>query len=236
VINFAGGIQQVATRVKICIDNGPAPRSSVAAISAGSRLVTNGKFLNSCEAAVIKPELWLSDGWGVATGWNSPLYWEPSNDNGPWLELSFAGMHELDLSASLCHVSYYEADAFARWSGARLPREEEWEVAAAQVPESPKGALQEDRAFHPQPARGTGMQHGLQQMVGDVWEWTASWYVGYPGFRPARPGGRIQREIHVQPARLRGGSCATPASIFAPPTGTSFLPSPLAIHGIRLAR
>jgi ergothioneine biosynthesis protein EgtB len=242
-ISFAGGIHQVGHAGEdFAFDNeGPRHEVLLQPFQLASRLVTNGEYLEFMRGGGYqKPELWLSDGWDAvrAQGWNSPLYWERSDDHGPWLELTFAGMQELDLSAPVCHVSYYEADAFARWSGARLPREEEWEVAAAQVPESPKGALQEDRAFHPQPARGTGLQHGLQQMFGDVWEWTSSWYVGYPGFEPA-PGlvGEYNGKFMCNQLVLRGGSCATPAShiratyrnFFPPQARWQFM-------GIRLAK
>jgi formylglycine-generating enzyme required for sulfatase activity len=132
-------------------------------------------------------------------------------------------------------VSYYEADAFARWSGARLPREEEWEVAAVQVPpESPKAASPEDGAFHPQPARGTG----LQQMFGDVWEWTSSPYVGYPGFEPA-PGlvGEYNGKFMCNQLVLRGGSCATPASHIRATYRNFFPPhARWQFMGIRLAK
>src|SRR5439155_12067866 len=103
-----------------------------------------------------RPDLWLSDGWDTVCGqgWKSPLYWE--EDDGGWLEFTYSGKQELDPSEPVCHVSYYEADAYARWSGARLPREEEWEVCAARNPS--RGRLLEDGSFHPQAAKATGTQ------------------------------------------------------------------------------
>jgi ergothioneine biosynthesis protein EgtB len=154
-----------------------------------------------------RPELWLSDGWDsvCAQGWKSPFYWE--DRDGHWFDFSYDGMREVDLAAPVCHMSYYEADAFAHWSNARLPREEEWEVAASQV--STHGTFLESEKLRPQSASGTG----LQQMFGDVWEWTASPYVAYPGFTPA-PGaiGEYNGKFMCNQFVLRGGSCATPES------------------------
>ena len=209
-----------------------------------SRLVTNGEyleFMHDGAGGYRKPELWLSDGWDAvcAQGWNSPLYWERDEASGTWTDLTFAGIQEVDLAAPVCHVSYYEADAFARWSGARLPREEEWEVAAAQAPfESAKGSLQEDGVFHPQPAEEPARGTGLQQIFGDVWEWTASPYVGYPGFEPA-PGlvGEYNGKFMCGQLVLRGGSCATPESHIRATYRNFFPPhARWQFMGIRLAK
>jgi ergothioneine biosynthesis protein EgtB len=240
-IAFEAGIHQIGHAGEgFAFDNeGPRHEVLLQPFRLASRLVTNGEYLEFMQdgaGGYRKPELWLSDGWdAVCTqAWDSPLYWE-RGDDGNWLELTFSGMQEVDPSAPVCHVSYYEADAFARWSGARLPREEEWEVAAARTQfESSKGALQEDGTFHPQPARGAG----LQQLYGDVWEWTSSPYVGYPGFEPA-PGlvGEYNGKFMCNQLVLRGGSCATPAShirdtyrnFFPPQARWQFM-------GIRLAK
>jgi ergothioneine biosynthesis protein EgtB len=154
-----------------------------------------------------RPELWLSDGWDAvcAQGWKSPFYWEERE--GHWFDFSYDGMREVDPAAPVCHVSYYEADAFAHWSKARLPREDEWEVAASQV--STNGTFLESEKLRPQPASG----QGLQQMFGDVWEWTASPYVAYPGFAPAAGAiGEYNGKFMCNQFVLRGGSCATPES------------------------
>ncbi len=243
-IRFAGGVHEVGHSGEgFAFDNeGPRHEVLLLPFHLASRLVTNGEYLRFMQdGGYGNPKLWLSDGWdAVCTqGWSSPLYWE-RDDAGTWLELTFSGMQEIDLSAPVCHVSHYEADAFARWSGARLPREEEWEVAAAQNSfESAKGSLQEDGIFqpqpaHPRPASGTG----LQQLFGDVWEWTASPYVGYPGFQPA-PGlvGEYNGKFMSNQMVLRGGSCATPESHIRA-TYRNFFPPHVRwqFMGIRLAK
>jgi ergothioneine biosynthesis protein EgtB len=162
------------------------------------------------------------------------LYWEKSDDG--WREFvaggAQTGTRELDLAEPVCHVSFYEADAYARWSGARLPLEEEWEIVAVRAPA--KGTFLEDNVSHPQPATG----EGFQQVFGDVWEWTASPYIGYPGFKTA-PGalGEYNGKFMCNQFVLRGGSCATPAShiratyrnFFPPHTRWQF-------SGLRLAK
>jgi len=198
-----------------------------------SRLVTNAEYLEFMhDGGYRRPDLWLSDGWDTVSAqrWNSPLYWEESD--GTWLEFTFSGMQELDLTEPVCHVSYYEADACARWSGARLPREEEWEVCAAQHPS--RGTLLETGNFHPQAAMGTG----LQQVFGDVWEWTASPYTPYPGFEPAAGLiGEYNGKFMCNQLVLRGGSCATPSSHIRASYRNFFPPhARWQFSGIRLAK
>jgi ergothioneine biosynthesis protein EgtB len=241
-ISFGGGVHQIGHDGEgFAFDNeGPRHEVLLRPFQLASRLVTNAEYLEFMQAGGYeKPELWLSDGWDTvcAQGWRSPLYWERSNVNGdgPWSELTFSGMQEVDPSAPVCHVSFYEADAFARWSGARLTREGEWEVVASQCPfESTKGSLQEDGVFHPQAARGTG----LQQIFGDVWEWTSSPYVGYPGFEP--PAGLIGEyngKFMCNQLVLRGGSCATPANHIRATYRNFFPPhARWQFMGIRLAK
>jgi ergothioneine biosynthesis protein EgtB len=241
-IGFGGGIHQIGHDGEgFAFDNeGPRHEVLLRPFQLASRLVTNAEYLEFMQAGGYeKPELWLSDGWDAvcAQGWKSPLYWERSkvNGDGPWSELTFSGMQEVDPSAPVCHVSFYEADAFARWSGARLPREEEWEVVAGQSRfESARGSLQEDGVFHPQVARGTG----LQQIFGDVWEWTSSPYIGYPGFQPA-PGlvGEYNGKFMCNQLVLRGGSCATPANHIRATYRNFFPPhARWQFMGIRLAK
>ena len=238
-ISFEGGIHPIGYAGESFSFDNEGPRHDVLLqpFQLASRLVTNAEYLEFMRAGGYqKPELWLSDGWDAvcSQGWNSPMYWE-RDDKGAWQEFTFAGMQEVDPAAPVCHVSFYEADAFARWSDARLPREEEWEIAAVQAsPESANGTFQDDGVFHPQSARGAGMQ----QLFGDVWEWTSSAYLGYPGFKPA-PGlvGEYNGKFMCNQFVLRGGSCATPAShiratyrnFFPPQARWQFM-------GIRLAK
>jgi ergothioneine biosynthesis protein EgtB len=173
-----------------------------------ARLVTNGEYLEFMDAGGYETWAhWLSEGWRTVQerGWRAPLYWE--RRDGAWWVQTLAGLRPVDAHAPVAHVSYYEADAYARWRGARLPTEQEWEHAAAAVPV--RGNLQETGVFHPLPAAGDG--GGLVQVFGDVWEWTQSAYAPYPGYRPL-PGavGEYNGKFMVNQMVLRGGSCVTP--------------------------
>ena len=211
---FAGGIAGIGQEGPgFCFDNElPRHRALVAPFRLANRPVTNGEYLEFVRAGGYgEARLWLSDGWAQARreGWQQPLYWSPSLEE----EFTLTGTRELDPQAPLCHVSYYEADAFARWAGARLPTEFEWEVAAAAVPVS--GNFVECRAWHPQsaasPAASPLAPDTPLQMFGDVWEWTQSAYAPYPGYAPG-PGalGEYNGKFMVNQLVLRGGSCATP--------------------------
>jgi ergothioneine biosynthesis protein EgtB len=207
-LEFDGGIREIGyAGFGFSFDNeGPRHQVLLTPFKLASRLVTNAEYLEFMkDGGYRRPELWLSDGWDTVCTqqWNSPLYWEARDQN--WLEFTYQGMRELEPAAPVCHLSYYEADAFAHWSKARLPREEEWEVAAAQL--TAKGNLLESGKLTPQPASGPG----LQQMFGDVWEWTASPYVAYPGFEPAAGAiGEYNGKFMCNQFVLRGGSYATP--------------------------
>lgn len=170
-----------------------------------NRLVTNAEYLAFVrEGGYREPGLWLSDGWATLQreGWQHPIYWQDDLAG----EFTLAGVRELDPHEPVCHLSYYEAEAFARWAGARLPTEAEWESAAQGV--AIDGNLQDAQRFQPRAASGDA---GLLQLYGDVWEWTASPYVSYPGFRPL-PGslGEYNGKFMCGQWVLRGGSCATP--------------------------
>lgn len=170
-----------------------------------NRLVTNDEYLAFIrDGGYQDAALWLSDGWAKVQreGWQRPLYWQEDLTS----EFTLAGVRALDPHAPVCHVSYFEADAFARWAGARLPTEAEWEDAAARLPAN--GNFQESQRFHP---CAVPAGDGLLQMYGDVWEWTASPYVSYPGFKPL-PGalGEYNGKFMNGQWVLRGGSCATP--------------------------
>ena len=172
------------------------------------RLVTNAEWLAFMDdGGYDTASLWLSDGWATVNreGWKAPLYWE--QHDGQWLAMSLEGLHAIERSAPICHVSYFEADAFARWAGKRLPTEFEWERAARELPVT--GNTLETRAFRTVPAEATNGQP--RQMFGDVWEWTQSAYMPYPGYRPpAGALGEYNGKFMVSQQVLRGASCATP--------------------------
>ena len=184
----------------------PRHRVFLEAFRIADRLVTSGEYLAFIsDRGYARADLWLSDGWRAVKerDWTAPLYWE--RIDGEWWQMTLAGMRRVDEREPVCHVSYYEADAYARWAGKRLPTETEWEVAAAAGPIA--GNFRESGRLHPAPADdGT-------QLFGDVWEWTSSSYSPYPGYRPlAGSLGEYNGKFMVNQMVLRGGSCATPAS------------------------
>lgn len=190
---------------------GPHHKVYVQPFRFATRLVTSGEYLAFMEdRGYSRPELWLSDGWRVLKthSWSAPLYWEKSGPE--WQLFTCSGMRRIEEHEPVCHVSYYEADAFARWAGARLPNEFEWEVAASPAPV--RGNLLENGFFHPV-TLGAAEAHEPAQLFGDVWEWTASAYLPYPGFVPAKGAlSEYNGKFMCNQMVLRGGSCATPAS------------------------
>jgi len=211
----------------------PRHRVYLAPFALASRLVTNGEYLEFIEAgAYSNPGLWLSDGWSAVhrEGWSCPRYWE--RHGGGWMEFTLGGLRPLDLAAPVCHVSHFEADAYARWADARLPTEFEWEVASARV--SRDGNFVDGDRLHPQAGQG----EGLIQMFGDVWEHTASAYLAYPGYRAAAGAlGEYNGKFMSGQMVLRGGSCATPADHIRPTYRNFFYPQDRwQFQGIRLAR
>lgn len=232
---YAGGLTEIGTdRAEFHFDN-EAPRHKVFVhpFRFATRPATCGEYLAFMDdRGYQRPELWLSDGWkAVQThGWNAPLYWEKRDKQ--WLQFTCSGMRKVEEHEPVCHVSYYEADAFARWAGARLPTEFEWEMVAA--PSPVEGNLLEQQRFHAMAAQDNSAP---SQLFGDVWEWTASAYLPYPGFRPAAGAlGEYNGKFMSGQMVLRGGSCATPQShiratyrnFFPPETRWQF-------SGIRLA-
>jgi ergothioneine biosynthesis protein EgtB len=213
----------------------PRHRTILVPFALASRLLTNGEFLAFIEDSGYRnPALWLSDGWNVvqSRGWCAPLYWERRDDT--WWQFTLAGgLQPLVLDQPVCHVSLYEADAYATWAGARLPTEAEWEVIAAAA--RPVGNLLDSNLLHPAPAaRGDA----VQQLFGDVWEWTRSAYAPYPGYQPPTGAlGEYNGKFMVGQQALRGGSCATPASHIRA-TYRNFFPPEARwqFSGIRLAK
>jgi len=211
-------------------NEGPRHRVYLNAYDLASRPVTVGEYRRFMDDdGYARPEYWLSDGWAARQqhGWTSPLYWERTADE--WSVFTLAGQRPLDPSEPVCHVSFYEADAYARWAGARLPTEFEWEAAAGP---DVRGHFLDAERFHPAADPGTG------QMFGDVWEWTAGPYVGYPGFRPAAGAvGEYNGKFMCNQMVLRGGSCVTPPG-HVRATYRNFFPPDARwqFSGLRLAR
>lgn len=259
-IGFEPGLREIGFRgAGFCFDNEePRHRVWLDGLELASRPVSCAEYLQFMEdGGYGRPELWLAEGWDTVQreGWQAPLYWHRENKQAEWTIYTLRGDQPLSslLAAPVCHISYFEAEAFARWAGLHLPTEAEWEVAAETVSPETENLLEGD-ALHPltpAPAdglRGTfgGVLHpanaadggGLRGMFGGVWEWTGSAYLPYPGYR-AVPGalGEYNGKFMCNQMVLRGGSVATPVShiraayrnFFAPPTRWQF-------SGLRLAR
>jgi ergothioneine biosynthesis protein EgtB len=208
-------------------------REFIQSFRLASRPVTNAEYLSFMQdGGYERPELWLSMGWATVQqqSWQAPLYWQEQDQ--AWWQYTLAGLRQVDPAEPLTHISYFEADAYARWAGARLPTEAEWEVAAMTVPI--EGNFVESGRFHPQVHSSSGLSH----MFGDVWEWTQSSYSPYPGFRIA-PGalGEYNGKFMCNQYVLRGGSCATPRSHIRP-TYRNFFPPEARwqFSGVRLAQ
>jgi len=232
----AGGLKWVGHDGRgFAFDNeGPRHRVFLEDFQLGSRLVTSGEYLAFIEDnGYSRPEFWLSDGWNVVKDqqWEAPLYWE--RIDGAWWVMTLGGFRRLTEAEPVCHVSFYEADAFARWSGGRLPTEFEWESAVND--QKIEGNLLESGKLHPQAAvDGTG----IAQAFGDTWEWTQSPYTPYPGLRPTSGAlGEYNAKFMCNQLVLRGGSCATPASHIRA-TYRNFFPPEARwqFTGIRLAK
>jgi ergothioneine biosynthesis protein EgtB len=220
-LDFPGGLHKVGFgNGSFAFDN-ESPRHTVFLnpFRIADRLVTNAEYLAFMnDGGYRRADLWLSDGWFTVNEqkWQSPLYWEQRD--GEWWNFTLAGMCRVDLNEPVCHVSHYEADAYARWAGKRLPTEFEWEVAAASQPL--EGNFVDSERYHVAPP-----SNGSSQFFGDVWEWTQSAYLPYPGFKPL-PGavGEYNGKFMSSQMVLRGGSCATPLSHMRPTYRNFFQP------------
>jgi ergothioneine biosynthesis protein EgtB len=237
-ISFAGGVVSIGQPAQsgFHFDNeGPQHERLLRPFRLASRLATCKEYLEFiADGGYATASLWLSDGWSAvqARDWRAPLYWEERD--GAWQQFTLAGLRPLDPCEPVTHVSYYEADAFARWAGARLAGEDEWESAARGC--ALEGNFVESGALHPLSAPSGST--GLCQMLGDAWEWTQSPYTPYPGYRPPEGAlGEYNGKFMCNQLVLRGGSCATPSSHIRASYRNFFYPDARwQFSGIRLAQ
>lgn len=223
-VDYTGGIARIGAT-----DNDefsydcerPAHRVLVNDFQMASRPVCNGEWLEFMnDGGYQRSELWLSDGWShcQTEAWEAPLYWKKSQQK--WQQMTLAGYVDVGLLEPVCHISFYEAEAFARWAGCRLPTEFEWEFAA--LNEKIEGNFIESGGWHPLEAPA---EKGLQQLYGDVWEWTHSSFLPYPGFTPEQGAlGEYNGKFMINQIVLRGGSCATPVQQIRPSYRNFFYP------------
>lgn len=236
-LSFEGGLAEIGHDGNgFAYDNEmPAHKVYLAPFSVAPSVVTNGEYQEFIEAGGYQDaDLWLSDAWTRIReeNWQAPLYWE--KHDGAWHAMTLQGFLPVDEAAPVCHVSFYEASAYARWRGKRLPTEAEWEHAARQssLQSSHRDNLMDSDAFRPLPAR-----QATNQFIGDVWEWTASAYTEYPGYMRERgPFGEYNGKFMSGQMVLRGGSCLTPADHIRPTYRNFFYPHiRWQYSGIRLA-
>ncbi len=238
-IPVSGGIYEVGhAGTEFAFDNeGPRHRVLLADFALASHPVTYGEFAAFIDdGGYRRPELWLSMGWDAvrSQSWEAPLYWH--RQDGRWFSFTLHGMAAIEPNTPVCHLSYFEADAYARWAKARLPTEFEWEAASAAAPI--EGNFLESGALHPLAPRIEPAPSGFSQLFGDVWEWTQSSYAPYPGYRPAEGAiGEYNGKFMCGQYVLRGGSCATPRRHLRASYRNFFPPDARwQFSGLRLAR
>ncbi len=240
-LEYAGGLVEVgAGGTDSFVFDNETPRHQVylAPYCLASHPVSNGEFMAFIrDGGYERPELWLSDGWGHLASlgeehWDAPLYWRKVGDD--FVEYGLTGEQPVDPNQPVCHVSGYEADAYARWKGCRLPSEAEWEHVASRM--AVTGNFVESERLHP--VSQSADDGGIAGLFGDVWEWTASGYSHYPGFKPFEGQlGEYNGKFMANQWVLRGGSCATPLSHIRPSYRNFFYPlDRWQFSGIRLAR
>jgi ergothioneine biosynthesis protein EgtB len=230
-LGYPGGLHSIGhTGTAFAFDN-ESPRHQVYLQDylLGNRLVNNGEYLEFIQAGGYQnAKYWLAEGWATVQnqGWQAPLYWELIDNQ--WWVMTLGGLRQLNITEPVCHVSFYEADAYATWKGKRLPTESEWEIAAADLPQV--GNFLDSDCLHPKPA-----DH--HQFFGDVWEWTQSAYLPYPGFKIADGAiGEYNGKFMCNQMVLRGGSCITSANHIRPTYRNFFPPATRwQFSGIRLA-
>jgi ergothioneine biosynthesis protein EgtB len=234
-IGFEGGLVEIGHHGSgFAFDNeGPRHKVWLEPFALMDRLVTNGEWSAFVEdGGYQRPEFWLADGWATVRreNWQAPLYWTRDQEGQAWTAFTLCGKRPIDPDEPVCHVSHYEADAYARWAGKRLPTEAEWETAAAQHATGPQPPL----SVRPRAAEGS---EGLRQMLGEVWQWNVSAYLPYPRFRPAEGAvGEYNGKFMSGQVVLRGAACITPQD-HARITYRNFFPPAArwAFSGLRLA-
>ena len=235
-VDYAGGVVTIGHQGRNFAFDNETPRHEVMLrdFQLARRPITCGEYADFiADGAYRRPDLWLSDGWAWLRreGISAPLYWQ--EEDGQWMLHTLGCWRDLDPDEPVCHISFYEACAYAHWAGARLPTEHEWELAASREPLT--GHFADSERYHPASAPDSGR---LVQMFGDVWEWTASSYASYPGYRPAAGAvGEYNGKFMANQMVLRGGSCATPPGHVRPTYRNFFYPGDRwQFSGLRLAR